>query len=131
MAITDLMHTLTTVTDNINTASHSSQKGVIDTTAAERLVDDAERALRDAELHLENDGQDTLRLAKEAQVKLGHQSDHMTRIASEARLEAERCQTHLLLFKFIVAYFMRIIRVIAVMFLVRLINCCVLSMAGK
>lgn len=105
MAITDLTQTLTTITTNINTASHSSQKGVIDTTAAERMVDEAERALREAERHLEIEGQNALRMAKEAQVKLGHQSDRMTSIASEARLEAERCQIYLLLllFKFIVA----------------------------
>lgn len=94
MAVTDLTDTLTTVTTNINTASHSSQKGVVNTTAAERLVDDAEKALREAERHLEIEGQDALREAKEAQVKLGHQSDRMTRIASEARSEAERQEEH-------------------------------------
>lgn len=90
LAVTDLVSTLTTITTNIDHASHSSHKAAIDTTAAERSIEEAERALSAAERNLEYEGQNALREAKEAQMNLGIQSDRMTRIALEARTEAER-----------------------------------------
>ena len=53
-------------------------------------MDAAEAALRDAERHLETEGQQALKQAIDAQARMGQQSENMTKIAHEARIEAER-----------------------------------------
>jgi len=76
---------LTTITISITEASRKTHSASIDTSGAERAVDEADRSLKRLEILIEIDGKNALREAKEAQAKLGHQSNRMTDIAQEAR----------------------------------------------
>ena len=92
-AIDDLLVSCGHVTRDIIDSSRGVQTADIDTTAAERAVDNAEKALQEADRLLTTDGARALQDAINAQRQFGHQSDRMTRIATEARDIADRLLT--------------------------------------
>ena len=90
IAIVDLQSQCGKITAEIIEAQSSSRNSIIDVTSAERLIDEADYHLRQAEVHIETEGRDALRQAQEAQTKVGQQSEQMTEIAKQAREEVER-----------------------------------------
>ena len=89
-AIDEIMVSGSRVITDISETSRVEQNAEVDVTAAERAVDDVERALREAERLLNVDGQDALQQAADKQRELGHQSERMTEISREARELADR-----------------------------------------
>ena len=96
-AIDEIMTSCSRVTTDISETSRVSQMAVVDVSAAERAVERAWQAVRDAERLLKTEGQEALREAAEKQRELGHQSNRMTVISREARELADRCAFSLIL----------------------------------
>jgi len=92
-AIDEIVRSCGRIVVDTSETSRVEQNAQVDVAAAERAVDDAETALREAERLLTVDGQNALQQAADKQKELGHQSDRMTEMSRDARELADRCSS--------------------------------------
>jgi len=86
IALTDIMISINTITENIYEGSRGSHNAEQDANAAERAINEADRILRTLELLIEIEGKNALQQARDAQGRLGQQSIRLTEMANEARV---------------------------------------------
>ena len=89
-AIADITMECGQIAKDMTHATGSSDNSKIDITYAEEAIDEAEKALLEAEGYLRNEGRKALQDAIDELKDLDEKSAQLTKIAREAREEAEK-----------------------------------------